>query len=163
MLFNIKTDEHFTLKKGDDTLNVDELGGELNNRLKYVLLTQTEYDSLTTKDSGTLYLIGGTKYTITLTGSSVNEIYDITVNGESKTTSDFPMEVDEDSSLEFKCGTTTTGTVTMGGVDITSSVRTEQSTGSGVTIIVYYAYDISNITGDIVVEIVSSHGGGGNE
>lgn len=39
MLFNIKTDEHFTLKKGDYTLNVDELGDELNN---YITKNETE-------------------------------------------------------------------------------------------------------------------------
>lgn len=139
------------------TLNtaVQALDTAVNNRLKYVLLSQAEYDSLTTKDSGTLYLIGGAKYTITLTGTAVSAISDITVNGESKTTSDFPMEVNEGSSLSFKCYVNGSASVVMGGTDITSSVQTMQN-GK-------YIYDITNITGDIVVTVSTSMGGGGND
>ena len=136
------------------TLNttIQALDTAVNNRLKYVLLSQSEYDNLATKDSGTLYLIGGAKYTITLTGNSTNALSDISVNGESKTINDFPLEVDEGSSLGFKHPVGAACTVTMGGTDIGSSVRTEQN---GILL-----YDISNITGDIVVTINASGGGG---
>ena len=91
------------------------------------------------------------KYTITLTGNQ--SPLDILVNGESKTTSDFPMEVNEGSSLSFKWYVVGgSASVAMGGIDITSSVRTTQGN--------YYLYDISNITGDIVVAV---NFGGGND
>lgn len=147
------------------TLNtaVQALDTAVNNRLKYVLLSQAEYDNLATKDSGTLYLIGGTKYTITLTGSGVSSLYNISVNGESKTTSDFPLEVNEGSSLGFKhIVDSISCTVTMDGTDITNNVRTFQNEGDGPVTIPIYVYDISNITGDIVVTINSNSGGGSN-
>lgn len=116
-------------------------------------------------DANTKTLIIGSfnEYTITLTGNGVSEMRNITINGESKTTSDFPMVVDEGSSLGFKHLFNSIGCIiTMGGTDITSSVRTMQNEGSGSVAIPYYVYDITNITGDIVVIVNYTAGGGAN-
>ena len=106
-------------------------------------------------NSGNTALVFGSsaKYTITLTGNVVNSMGNITVNGESKNTSDFPMEVDKGSNLSFECpGGHVNSSVVMGSTDITSSVRTFQN--------YIYLYDITNIIGDIVVTVNSSVGGG---
>jgi hypothetical protein len=152
-------DNFYTEGEVDDLLGnitVPTATSDLTNDSGFLGDADVSYDA----NTKTLIIGSFNEYTITLTGNSASYVRDITVNGESKTTSDFPLEVDEGSSLGFKHDALTmSGTVTMGGTDITSSVQTMQSGGDGTFGYAYYVYDISNITGDIVITIHSNNGG----
>ncbi len=101
------------------TLNVtvQALDTAVNNRLKYVLLSQAEYDSLATKDSGTLYLIPNiTQYSVSLSVTGTANTQSVTINNVVYQRSEFPIEVNGGDTLNIICsGIIDYITITMGG------------------------------------------------
>lgn len=123
------------------TLNaaVQALDTAVNNRLKYVLLSQAEYDSLTDKDSGTLYLIEGVKYSVSLSVTGTAYQPSITINNVVYQQSEFPIQVNDGDTLSIKCyGSMNSITITMGGSTV--------ATGYADT-----TFTVSNVSDDIVI------------
>jgi lysophospholipase L1-like esterase len=122
--------------------NIDIQGGGSSMSITYNANTQA------------LVIGGGSmKYTITLTGNS--SPYNISVNGESKQSYDFPLEVSGGGTMNFKSGSNAVVTITMGGNDITENTNYVTKTTEGFTKI----WTISNIVGDVVVSSNASGGG----
>ena len=125
--------------------NGNTLSALLSDRLKYVLLSQAEYDSLATKDSGTLYLIQNVvTYSVTSTysGNISSDSY-YTINDGERVTLSFPLTVSEED--KFYCFIIapkgSQPVVSMGG----NTVRvTMHEPGS-------WYFSISSVTGDIVI------------
>lgn len=123
------------------TLNVaiQALDTAVNNRLKYMLLSQAEYDALTTKDSGTLYLIEGVKYSVSLSVTGTANTQSVTINNVVYQRSEFPIEVNGGVNLSIICsGSTDFITITMGGNTVASGL-------AGNTLIV------SNVNNNVVI------------
>lgn len=117
------------------TLNtaVQALDTAVNNRLKYVLLSQAAYDSLATKDSGTLYLIPQVKYTVSLSVTGTATTESVTINNVVYQRSEFPIEVKGGVTLSIVCsGAMDFITITMGGNTVASSVAGHTLTVSNV-------------------------------
>lgn len=119
--------------------NGNTLSTLLSDRLKYVLLSQAEYDNLATKDSGTLYLIEGVKYSVSLSVTGTASTQSVTINNIVYQRSEFPIEVNGGDTLNIVCsGTMDFITVTMGGNTVASGL-------AGNTLIV------SNVNDDVVI------------
>lgn len=119
--------------------NGNTLSTLLSDRLKYVLLSQAEYDNLATKDSGTLYLIEGVKYSVSLSVTGTASTQSVTINNVVYQRSEFPIEVNGGDTLNIVCsGTMDFITVTMGGNTVASGL-------AGNTLIV------SNVNDDVVI------------
>ena len=65
--YKFPKDRYGTVALREEHYTKTEVDTAVNNRLKYMILSQSEYDNLTDKDSGTLYLIPNvTKYSVSL-------------------------------------------------------------------------------------------------
>ena len=117
-----------------------EVDTAVNNRLKYVLLSQSEYDSLATKDSGTLYLIPNiTKYSVSLSVTGTANTQSVTINNVVYQRSEFPIEVNGGDTLNIICsGATDFITITMGGNTVVSGTAD-------------YTLTVSNVNDNIVI------------
>lgn len=127
------------------------------------ILNKPEVLPISYNANRTALMIGTITHMVTFSGNQTP--YDITVDGTSHAYSEFPMEINEGEDLSFKY---TSGgytfSITMDGTDITnnSSYVTSASgtTGSGIIAISYTQYNITNISGDLV--ITANAGGSSN-
>ena len=105
-------------------------------------------------DSGNTALVfgnNGVKYMITLIGSNINRISNISVDGKSKTVNDFPLE---GNAINFTAPESVMMSIKMGGNDITYNTSYVTSTSE----FPYKTWIISNITNDITI-FAESHSG----
>ena len=105
-------------------------------------------------NSGNTALVFGSssvKYTITIMGSDTNKLSNISVDGASKTVSDFPLE---GNTINFTARESVMVSIEMEGNDITSNTDYVTSTSE----FPYRTWIISNITNDITIFAESQSG-----